>query len=190
MAAGGLIFVLIIAAVLVFMGISVYNNLIRLNLEIDRSWANIDVILKQRFDEIPQLVQVIEQYTQYEKSVIDQVTKARSHYGQANSVNEKVQAANELSLAMRGVMAIGENYPELRSNQNFMQLQGRVSDLENSIADRRENFNSAVTNYNTRIQQIPDVVFAGMLGYKARDLYAIPQAETARPSLKMNLPNA
>jgi LemA protein len=186
---GGIVFVFIIALVIVFVGISVYNNLIRLNQEIDRSWANIDVILKQRFDEIPQLVQVIEQYTQYEKSVIDQVTKARAHYGQAQNVNEKVQAANDLSVALRGIFAIGENYPELRSNQNFMQLQGRVSDLENSIADRRENFNAVVTNYNTRIQQIPDVFFANFLGYRTRDLYKIAQSETVRPSLKMNLPN-
>lgn len=185
---GGVVFMLVIAAVVAFMGISIYNSLIRLSFEMDRSWANIDVILKQRFDEIPQLVQVVEQYTQYEKGVIDQVTKARSHYGQATSVNEKVAAANEMSLALRGIFAIGENYPELRSNQNFMQLQGRVSDLENTIADRRENFNSAVTNYNTRIRQIPDVIFAGMLGYKSRTLYEIPKSETVPPSLKMNLP--
>jgi LemA protein len=185
---GVIIFVLIIGGVLLFMGVSIYNNLIRLNQEMDRSWANIDITLKQRFDEIPQLVQVIEQYTQYEKSVIDQVTKARAHYGQAQSVNEKVVAANEFSGAMRGLFAIGENYPELRSNQNFVQLQGRISDLENTIADRREHFNSAVTNYNTRIQQIPDVFFAGFLGYRSRDMFKVPQEETVRPSLKMNLP--
>ena len=189
MLTGGVIFIVIIFGVLFFMGISIYNNLIRLYQEMDRSWANIDVILKQRFDEIPQLIQVIEQYTQYEKSVIDQVTNARSHYGQAKSVNEKVQAANEFGGAMRGLLALGENYPELRSNQNFLQLQGRVSELENTLADRREHFNSAVTNYNVRIQSLPDVLFANFLGYRARELFKVPPQETTRPSLKMNLPS-
>lgn len=181
-------FVVIIALVIIFMGISIYNNLVRLNKEIDRSWANIDVILKQRFDEIPQLVQVVEQYAQHEKGMIDQVTNARSKYGQANSVKDKVAAANDMSLALKGIFAIGEAYPELKSNQNFIQLQNRVSDLENSISDRRENYNSTVTNYNTRILQIPDVFFARLLGYTERDLYNVPDAEKARPDLKMNLP--
>ena len=182
------VFFVIIVVVIIFMAISIYNNLVRLNKEIDRSWANIDVILKQRFDEIPQLVQVVEQYAQHEKGMIEQVTNARAKYGQANSVKDKVAAANDMSLALKGIFAIGEAYPELKSNENFMQLQSRVSDLENSIADRRENFNSAVTNYNTRILQIPDVIFANMLGYGQRDLYEVPDSDKVKPSLKMNLP--
>lgn len=187
-AIGVLLFFGILFFVVIFMAISIYNNLIRLNKEMDRSWANIDVILKQRFDEIPQLVKMIEQYTKHEKGMIDQVTNARSAYGRASSVDEKVSAANEMSFALKGVFAIGEAYPELKSNQNFIQLQDRISELENSIADRREHFNASVTNYNTRILQIPDVIFAGVLGYKERKLYEIPKSETASPTLDMNLP--
>ena len=185
---GALVFVGIIGLVMFFLGISIYNNLVALNKEIDRSWANIDVILKQRFDEIPQLVQVIEQSAKFEAGLIKQVTDARTRYGQASTINEKVQAANEMSFALKGIFAIGENYPDLKTNQNFTQLQTRVSDLENSISDRRENYNSSVTNYNIRIHQIPDVIFAKILGYRDRDLYKIAAEETTRPNLKMNLP--
>lgn len=186
-AAIALIFFVVLGVSLLVMGIGIYNALIALRNQVDRAWANIDVILKQRFDEIPQLVQVVEQYAQFEKAQIAAVTTARTRYGSAQSMDQKVVAAQEMTLALRGVMAIGEAYPELKANQNFIQLQGRVSQLENDISDRREVFNEAVTNLNTRIQQFPDVIFAGMLGYKSLRLFEVAASDKLVPSLKMNL---
>ena len=167
----------------------VYNGLVSLKNQVDRAWANIDVILKQRFDEIPQLIQVLEQFVQYERGTIDRLVEARSHYGSAQGVDQKIQASKEMSVALRGVFAIGENYPELKSNQNFVQLQNRVSTLEDSIADRRETYNEAVTNFNTRLAQIPDVFFARLLGYQDKMLYQVSESEKTRPNLQMNIPS-
>lgn len=183
----GFVFLVLAFFVFVSMAIGVYNRLVALKNQVDRAWANIDVILKQRFDEIPQLLQVIEQYAQYEKATISRVAEARQHYGAARTTNQKVSATQELSLALQGVIAIGEAYPELKTNQNFIQLQSRVSQLEADIADRREVFNESVTNYNTRIEQFPDLFFAGGLGYRRLDLLRANALEKRAPNLKMNL---
>ena len=182
-----IVFVAVVAFVLLTMGIRIYNGLVSLKNQVDRSWANIDVILKQRFDEIPQLIQIIEQYVGHEKATIQRVMDARAHYGAARTTNQKVGAAQEMSLALQGVVAIGEGYPELRSNTNFTQLQSRLSALEESLADRRELFNETVTNFNTRIEQVPDVFFARTLGYSRLDLFKVQAHEKAMPNLKMNL---
>jgi LemA protein len=181
-------FILFILAGLVVMGIGIYNGLVRLKNQVQRAWANIDVILKQRFDEIPQLIQVIEQYANYEAGLIQKIAEARSHYGQSKTVDEKIQASNEMSMALKGIFAIGEAYPELKANQQFLQLQSRVSQIEGMIADRRESYNEAVTNFNTRIEQFPDVFAARILNYQAQSLYQVSEAEKVAPSLKMNLP--
>lgn len=183
LAAAGVIVVAALA-----MAVHIYNGLIRLRNQVDRAWANIDVILKQRFDEIPRLVQVLEQYAQYERGTIDKVMAARSEYGRARKINEKIKASNDLSLALRGVFAIGEAYPELKSSGHFSHLQTRVSELESQISDRREHFNESATNLNTRIEQIPDVFFARLLGFQKTSLYEVESFEREAPSLKMNLP--
>ncbi len=185
----GMVAIILIVVVLVFMGVSVYNGLVSLKNQIDRSWANIEVILKQRFDEIPQLVQVVEQYAAYEQNTLKKVIDARNRYLGASTTEQKVSAANSMTQAMSGLIALGEAYPELKANTSFVHLQSRVSELEGQIADRRENFNETVTNFNTRIQQIPDVFFARLLGYSQHSLYRVDASEQVRPSLKMNLGN-
>ena len=182
-----LVLVIISALVVLFLGVSIYNALVSLKNQIDRSWANVEVILKQRFDEIPQLVQVVEQYAGYEQATLKKVIEARNTYSQAQTTEQKVSAANDMSLAFKGLLALGEAYPDLKANTNFVHLQTRVSELENQIADRREQFNETVTNFNTRIQQIPDVIFARMLGYNQHSLFKTDPSELVRPSLKMNL---
>ncbi len=184
----GVVFVCVIGIVLGIMGINIYNGFISLRNQVERAWANIDVILKQRYEEIPQLVKVIEQYTGYEAGVLQQLIEARKHYGHAQSVEDKIKASQEMSFALRGVIAIGEQYPELKSNQNFIQLQNRVSQLESTIADRRELYNETVANFNTRIDQFPDVFVASLLNYKKQDLYKVDEIEKSAPSLDMNLP--
>lgn len=181
------VFIGVIALVIVFMAINVYNGLVSQKNQIDRAWANIEVILKQRFDEIPQLIEVIEQYASYEQNTLKKVIEARNHYQSAETMDTKIAASNEMSMALKGIVALGEAYPDLKANQSFVQLQSRVSELEGLIADRREFFNETVTNYNTRIAQIPDMFFANMLGYTAKPMYHPPASETTRPSLKMNI---
>lgn len=177
----------LIGCVVLFMGVSVYNGLVSLKNQIDRSWANVEIVLKQRFDEIPQLIQVVEQYASYEQTTLKKVIDSRSKYINAQTTDQKVSAANDMTGAMKGLMALGEAYPDLKANSSFVHLQSRVSDLEGQIADRRESFNETVTNFNTRIQQIPDMFFARMLGYHQHTLYRVDPSEQVRPSLKMNL---
>lgn len=182
-----LIFVGVASLTVVVMGITVYNNLVSLKNQVERAWANIEVILKQRFDEIPQILEVVEQYASYERNTLERVISARNQYQHASGISEKMSSSNEMSLALKGLIALGEAYPDLKANQSFLQLQGRVSELESHIADRREAFNETVTNFNTRLEQIPDVFFARILGYSAKPMYRPPAEEMTRPSLKMKL---
>jgi LemA protein len=168
-------------------GITIYNNLVSLKKQIDRTWTNIEILLKQRFDEIPQIIQVVEQYASYEQKTLQRVIEARNTYSQATNVDTKIQASNEMSMALKGLVALGEAYPDLKANQSFLQLQNRASELEGQIADRREVFNETVTNFNTRIEQIPDVFVARVLGYTEKPLYRPPAEEMTRPSLKLNV---
>lgn len=183
-----MIFVGVVICGLAVMSMNIYNGLIGLRNQLERAWANIDVILKQRYDEIPQLIQVIEQYANYESQVIQKLVEARTRYGSATEISEKIEASKEMSLALKGVFAIGEAYPDLKSNQNFVQLQTRISSLEDHIADRRETYNETVANFNTRIDQFPDVFVARMLNYQRQTMFQITEAERQAPSLKMDLP--
>lgn len=169
-----------------FMGM--YNRLIALRSQLERAWSNIDVILKQRYDEIPQLIQVIEQYASYESGLLKALADARSHYGSATSVDDKIRASREISMAFKGVMSIGENYPALKTNEGFLQLQNRISALENTISDRRESYNECVANFNTRIEQFPSSLAAGMLNYRRQTLFEASANERTAPNLKINLP--
>lgn len=180
-------FLVLVLLIVGIMMVTIYNGLVSLKNQIDRAWANVDVILKQRFDEIPQLIQVVEQYASYEQNTLNKIIQARSSYSSAQDIKSKINASNEMSLALKGLVALGESYPDLKANQSFLQLQGRISELENAIADRREHYNDTVTNYNTRIEQIPDVFFASLLGYAEKPLYRPPATETILPSLKLNM---
>ncbi len=181
-------------AILVFIGIffviglNIYNALVRLRNQLERAWANIDVILKQRSDEIPNLVQVIEQYAGYEAGLLQKLAAARSNYGRAQNVDEKIKSSNEMALALSGVFAIGEAYPELKANENFNSLQQRISQLETTLADRREVYNETVANFNTRLDQFPDVIAARILNYQRQTMFQVSEAEKQMPTLKMNLP--
>ncbi|MBC8549715.1 MAG: LemA family protein [Candidatus Brocadiales bacterium] len=171
----------------VVIAIIVYNALVALKHNITKAWANIDVILKQRYDEIPNLVQVCEQYANYETATIQKIMETRQRMVSGKSQQEKMDASNELSAALGSLLAIGEAYPELKANENFLQLQYRLSDLENTLADRREFYNDSVTLYNIRIKQFPDVFLAKHLGYTEEVLFKVSKHELTPPSLKMKL---
>ena len=158
-------------------GLSVYNSLVALKNNIGRSWANIDVLLKQRHDELPKLIKTCEGYMQHEQHVFDKLSEARAALAQAKSVAERAGAEGMLSRALGQLFAVAEAVPELKANQSFSQLQTRISDLENQIADRREFYNDTVTTFNTRIQQIPDKFVAGWLAYVPAELFAVDEED-------------
>jgi len=153
--------------------ILIYNNLVAVKNNIDKAWSNIDVLLKQRFDELPKLVKVCEGYMQHERETLEAVIKARSMAGSSTGDADSLNAQNAISSALKSLFAVSEKYPELKADASFRQLQARVSELENSIADRRELFNSTVNIYNIRIEQFPDVLISNALNYKSRSLWEI-----------------
>jgi LemA protein len=170
--------VVVLAAVGIFVySIIIYNSLVRLRNDIDKAWANIDVLLKQRHDELPKLIDTCKGYMQYEQKTFQLITEARTAFMKATTVAEKAQADNLISGALKSLFAVAENYPELKANNNFMQLQGRISELEEKIADRREFFNDDVNTFNIRIQQLPDVFIAGLMSLQRKDLFKVTEEE-------------
>ena len=157
--------------------LSIYNSLVALKNNIARSWANIDVLLKQRHDELPKLVKVCEGYMQHERAVFDKLSEARGALLRATTIADRATAENQLTRALGQFFAVAESYPDLKANQSFLQLQSRISELENHIADRREFYNDTVTTFNTRIEQIPDMYVAGWLDYKPQQLFKVDEAE-------------
>ena len=157
--------------------LSIYNTLVEMKNNIGRSWANIDVLLKQRHDELPKLVKVCEAYMQHERAVFDKLSEARGAIAQARTIGQRAQAENQITAALGGFFAVAENYPDLKANASFGSLQQRISELENQIADRREFYNDTVTIFNTRIQQIPDSWVAGGMNLQPADLFKIDESE-------------
>jgi len=169
--------------------IAIYNNLIATKHDVDRAWANIDVLLKQRHDELPKLIHVVESYMQYEQETLKQVIEARSRYAQASSFEQKNKLDNELARGMMGIIALAENYPELKANVQFQELQGRISKLEESIADRREFYNASVNAWNVHLESIPEIFFARLLAFRARELYRVEESERADVKMNLKLPS-
>ena len=181
----GLVVVLVVVGVFVYF-ITIYNSLVRLRNDIDKAWANIDVLLKQRHDELPKLIETCKGYMQYEQKTFQLITEARTAFMRANTVAEKAQADNLITGALRSLFAVAENYPELKANNDFMQLQNRISELEEKIADRREFFNDDVNTYNIRIQQLPDVFIAGMMGLQRKDLFKVTEEDRRDVEVKLS----
>jgi LemA protein len=180
----GLVVVLFVVGIFAYL-ITIYNSLVRLKNDIDKAWANIDVLLKQRHDELPKLIETCKGYMQYEQSTFQLITEARTAFMKASSVSEKAQADNMISGALKSLFAVSENYPDLKANNNFMQLQKRISELEEKIADRREFFNDDVNTYNIRIQQLPDVFIAGMMHLQTRDLFKVTEEDRQDVAVKL-----
>ena len=159
--------------------VMIYNGLIALKNDIDKAWANIDVMLKQRHDELPKLLDVCKGYMNYERDTLLKITQARSMYQQAVTVDQKAHADQSMTSALRGFFAVAENYPELKANNNFLQLQKRITELENQIADRREFYNDSVNTFNIRIQEMPDTFVAAFMNLKPRAMFKVEEADKA-----------
>lgn len=162
-----------ISVVALIYGISLYNHLVSLKHAVSKAWANIDVLLKQRHDELPKLVEVCKQYKQFEQETLQRVIEARSQVQSARegqNIEALGKAEGMLRMGLGNLFAVAEAYPELKANENFMQLQQRITALENGIADRRELYNESVNIYNVGIEQFPAVLIANMFAYQAKPL--------------------
>jgi LemA protein len=159
--------------------VMIFNGLIALKNDIAKAWANIDILLKQRHDELSKLLDVCKGYMDYERDTLQKITQARSLYQQAVSVDQKAQADQSMTSALRGFFAVAENYPQLKANDNFMRLQGRITDLESQIADRREFYNDSVNTFNIRIQQMPDTFVASFMNLTPRLMFKVEEADKA-----------
>lgn len=169
-----------IVVVLLFVWmISIYNNLVKLRNNRENAFANIDVQLKQRHDLIPQLVATVKGYADHEKEVFQRVTEARAAAMNATGINEKVQTENALTSALAGLRVSLEAYPELKANQNFLQLQNEISDIENKLAAVRRFFNSATRELNNAVQTFPSNILANMFGFHTEPMFDIPKDERA-----------
>jgi LemA protein len=175
-----------VAAAALLYGVGIYNGLIRLKHNIDKAWANIDVLLKQRSDELPKLVETVKGYMGHEKEVLTQVTEARAAFLGATSVAEQSEADSVLRGALGKLFAVAEAYPELKADSSFNQLQERISEVEEQIADRREFYNASVNAFNIRIEQVPDVAVAGMMRLTPRELFEATESERHDVQISFN----
>ncbi len=173
--------------VLVVYFILIYNNLVALKHNVSKAWANVDVLLKQRHDELPKLVETCKQYMNYEKDALEAIINARSAVSTAREktdVKALGAAETQLRLGLGNLFALAEDYPELKANESFQHLQSRITGLEHDIADRREFYNDSVNIKNIRIEQFPDIVVARSMGFKPADLLEFAEAEKADVDMK------
>ena len=167
---------LVLVAIVVVVGllfVGAYNRLVALRQNVGAAFADIDVQLKQRQDLVPNLVETVKGYAAHERGTLDEVTQARAAAASAGGVEAKAQAESLLTSALGKLMAVAEAYPDLKANQNFLQLQGELADLENKIAAARRFFNNAVGEFNASIQRFPAVLIAGMAGFTPRDFFDV-----------------
>ena len=179
--------VLGVIVVIAIWAITIYNGLVAMRQRCDQAFADIDVQLKQRHDLIPNLVETVKGYAAHERGTLEAVIQARNTAIAAPGIDQKVQAENMLTGALRQLFALSENYPNLKANANFMQLQSDLSDIENKLAAARRFFNNAVQEYNTGIQQMPAALFAGSFGFHPRPFFDLGETRAEleqAPSVK------
>lgn len=177
----GIIVLILVIVLLVFL--SYYNKIIRLENRIDNSWAQIDVQLKRRTDLIPNLMETVKGYMKHEKEVLENVTKARSALMGAKSPQENIDADNMLTGALKSLFAVSENYPDLKANQNFLNLQDELTHTEDKIAYSRQHYNDTVLSFNNTIETFPGIIFAKRMGKKEREMLQIPEADRELPKV-------
>lgn len=173
---------IIIIVIVVGLGMlvaGIYNNLVKLRNNRENAFADIDVQLKQRFDLVPQLVATVQGYATHEKELLENITAARTAGVNASSIDDKIKADQQLTSALAGLKIQVEAYPDLKANQNFMQLQGELADIENKLAAVRRFFNSATRELNNAVQTFPGNIFAGMFGFHKEAMYEIEASQRA-----------
>ena len=176
-----MVFIAIVAFVTVY-AIVIYNSLVGLKHAVSQAWANIDVLLKQRHDELPKLVETCKQYMKHERETLEEVMRARAAVAsvrEAHDVDGVGAAEGVLRLGLGNLFAVAEAYPDLKANESFQHLQSRITSLENTIADRREFYNASVNANNVRIEQVPDIIVARLIGFRPAELLEFAVEEKA-----------
>jgi len=176
--------ILVIIVLLVIIFFSYYNRIIRLENRIDNSWAQIDVQLRRRAELIPNLMETVKGYMKHEKEVLENVTKARSAVMNAKTPQENIEADNMLTGALKSLFAVAENYPDLKANQNFLNLQDELTNTENKIAYSRQHFNDTVLRFNNTIETFPGVIFARWMNKSEREMLQIPAESREVPKVQ------
>ena len=177
--------ILIVIVVVIIAIISMYNDLVASRTKVDNAWSQIDVQLQRRFDLIPNFVETVKGYMNHESETFEKIAALRTSWANASSVKDKAEIDNQISGALKTIMAVSENYPELKANQNFSDLSEELKNTENKISFSRQFYNDTVTRYNTKIQTIPTNIIAGMFGFTARDLFRA-ESDEARKNVKVD----
>ncbi len=177
------IIILVIVVIIILIFLSYYNRIIRLENRIDNSWAQIDVQLKRRADLIPNLMETVKGYMKHEKETLENVTNARAALMKAKTPQENINADNMLTGALKSLFAVAENYPDLKANQNFLQLQDELTHTENKIAYARQHYNDSVLSFNNTIETFPGVVFARMMNKNEKEMLQIPAESREVPKV-------
>lgn len=181
----GLIITISVLLVLFIFLIVTYNSLVQLRQRLQNAWSQVEVQLKRRYDLIPNLLNTVQGYAAHEKGTFEEITRVRSQAISATSVAEQSQAENRLSQALRSLFAVAENYPELKANTNFLQLQEELSSTESKIAYSRQFYNDTVQKFNTKIELFPTNLVAGMLGFGAADYFTLQGEPEARQAVEV-----
>jgi LemA protein len=181
-----LIYVLAAAALIAVIVVVIYNGLVKLNVLTNNAWADIDVQLKRRHDLIPNVVESVKGYASHERQTLESVVNARNRAVsvQGSGPAERGQAEAALTTALRGLFALAEAYPQLRAAENFAQLQNTLSEIEEAVQNARRYYNAVVRDLNTRVQQFPSNIFAGMFGFKTREFFEVADTDRAAPQVK------
>ncbi len=177
--------ILAVVVVIVLAIIGIYNSLVQSKIKVDNAWSQIDVQLQRRFDLIPNLVETVKGYMTHEKETFEKIAQLRTSWANASSVSEKAELDGQLSGALKTIMAVSENYPELKANQNFSELSEELRNTENKISFSRQFYNDTVTIYNTKLQVFPSNIIAGMFNFKSRDLFKA-ESDEARKNVKVD----
>lgn len=180
-----MIIALIVIAVLVIILIALYNSLVTLRQNVRNSWSQIDVQLQRRFDLIPNLVESVKGYMAHEKETLEKVTSLRTAWAGSNSIKEKANLDSQLSETLKTIMAVAENYPDLKANQNFSELQEELRNTENKISYSRQFYNDSVTRYNTKLEVVPSNIIASLFKFKPEELFKADNEE-ARKNIKVS----
>ena len=174
-----------IVVILIIAVIGMYNSLVQARIKVDNAWSQIDVQLRTRFDLIPNFVETVKGYMTHEKETFEKITNLRSSWSESKSISEKASLDKELSNTLKTIMAVAENYPDLKANQNFSELSEELRNTENKISFSRQFYNDTVTMYNTKLEVFPSNIIAGIFKFKARDLFTA-ENEEARKNVKVD----
>ena len=177
--------ILIIVVLILLWIMSTYNGLVSLRNRVKDQWAQIDVLLKRRSDLIPNLVETVKGYMTHESDVLTKVAELRTSWANAGTIHEKAELDNQLSGALKTIMAVSESYPDLKANQNFSELQQELQNTENKISFSRQFYNDSVTMYNTKLEVFPSNIIASMFGFKAEEFFKV-ESEEARKNVKVD----